>query len=37
MKKKNTLAPNRKGKVIAAVVVIGLVVLALAAWGIKVA
>ena len=37
MKKKNTLAPNRKGKVIAAAVVIGLVALALAVWGIKVA
>ena len=37
MKKKNTLAPNRKGKVIAALAVIGLVALALAAWGIKVA
>ena len=37
MKKKNTLAPNRKGKVIAAAVVIGLVALALAVWGIRVA
>ena len=37
MKKKNTLAPNRKGKVIAAAAVIGLVALALAAWGLKVA
>jgi hypothetical protein len=37
MKKKNTLAPNRKGKVIAAAIVIGLVMLALAVWGIRVA
>ena len=32
MKKKNTLAPGRRGKVITAAVLIGLVALAFAAW-----